>query len=219
MRQHWDQREGILLQAIPYLETRRILKVFTKDVGILSMMASSKKVPFATPFCRAEWVFRKSSGDIHSLKEGSLLDPLLHLRESYGKIQAAGSIASDLLRSQMANKASEGLYDLLLASFTHLAVNPQAVAQSFRLKLLQFEGLVQLQRGCMCCGAMASSLSGGESLCISHADNPKRQTFNQEEWQQLLTLGLARRFSEFASLLLSPAFLRKVSDLFFERIH
>ena len=218
MRQHWDQSEGILLQAIPYLENRRILKVFTKEVGMLSLIASSKKVPFATPFCKAEWVYRKSSGDLHSLKEGSLLDPLLHLRESYGKIQAAGSIACDLLRSQLANMSSEGLYELLLASFTHLAHNPQAVAQSFRLKLLQFEGLVHLQPGCMRCGAASSCLSGGESVCFHHADDLKRQSFSMEEWQLLLTLGLARRFSELASLHLSTSFLCKSSDLFFERI-
>ncbi len=219
MSEHWDQSEGILLQAIPYLENRRILKVFTKEMGLISLIASSKKVPFATPFCKAEWLFRKSAKDLHTLKEGSLLDPLLHLKESYETIQAASSMASDLLRSQLSHKAAAMLYELLLASFTHLANHPHAVAQSFRLKLLQFEGLLHLQTHCMRCEAFASSLSAGESVCRKHADAPKNQSFNPEEWQQLLTLGLARRFSELSPLLLTPSFLRKTADLFCERIH
>lgn len=212
MRKHWEEREGILLQSIPYLENRRILKVFTKDAGLLPLIASTKKAPFAIPFCRAEWVYRISSSDLHSLKDASLLDPMLSLKQSFDLIEAAGSIAGDLLRSQLPHKASHGLYELLLASLSHLPRNPKAVAQSFRLKLLQFEGLLRLQPSCVQCENPASTLAQGESVCTRHAANAA--AFSSNEWNLLLALGLARRFSEIGETQIPPSFAQKTKELF-----
>lgn len=211
MRKHWDQREGILLQSIPYLESRRILKVFTKDAGLLLIIAGTKKAPFASPFCRAEWVYRISSNELHSLKDSTLLDPMLRLKESFEMIEAASAIAGDLLRSQLPNKASHGLYELLLASLTHLPSNPKAIAQSFRLKLLQFEGLLRIQTTCTHCGAPATHLAEGESVCPRHASSAI--SFTPTEWALLLSLGLARRFSELSSLEIPALFAHKSKEL------
>lgn len=213
----WAHNEGILLQAIPYLEKRRILKVFTKDAGMISVIANLKNASFAIPFCRAEWTWRPTSGDLFSLKEISLIDPFQHLREDFSSLRAAGSIASDLLRSQHGSKPSANLYELLLASLSHLKKNPEAIAQSFRLKLLQCEGLVHLQDSCMRCSAPSSALADGESVCANHLSFRARSFF-PEEWRCLLILGLARRFSEFDSLALPTSFVKKMSDLFLERI-
>jgi DNA repair protein RecO len=215
----WEQHEGILLQAIPYLG-HRILKIFTPDAGLISLIAKHIKAGNAavtTPFCKAEWVYRKSKGEIHPLKDATLIDPLQQLREQYDTISSAGSIARDLLRSQLAGRAAQGLYELLLASFKHLPINPAAIALSFRLKLLQFEGLIRLEPKCMRCGASATHLSGGESLCASHA-NAGSFAFNDEEWRVLLALGLGRRFSEFASIQVTPKIDDQTDQMFAERI-
>ncbi len=221
MSTEWEKQEGILLQAIPYLGSHRILKVFTPDAGLLTLMAkyvNQKKAAHTTPFCRAEWVYRKTGGEMHPLKDATLLDPLHQLRENYEILFAAGSIAGDLLRSQLPHRSSQGLYELLLACLQHLTKSPAAIAQSFRLKLLQFEGLLRLQPTCARCPAAATHLSGGESLCSSHAAF-QSQRFETEEWEYLLTLGLGRRFSEFETIRPSPAFIEKTALLFSERIH
>ncbi len=189
MRRHWEMREGILLQSIPYLENRRILKIFTKEAGLLPLIASAKKAPFAIPFIKAEWVYRTTQTELHSLKDAALLDPFLTLKDTFSTLQAAGSIASDLLRSQLPNKASPALYDLLLASLAHIPLNPPAIAQAFRLKLLQCEGLLHLP---------------------CEAPHP----FTLEEWDLALHLGLARRFSELASLAIPAPFAKKTNDFF-----
>ncbi|MBF8263423.1 MAG: putative repair protein recO [Parachlamydiales bacterium] len=217
----WDRHEGILLQTIPYLGSHRILKIFTPDAGLISLMAKHIKTNNAavtTPFCRAEWVYRKSIGEIHPLKDFAMLDPLQELRESYNIISSAGSIARDLLRSQLPGRSAKSLYELLIASFRHLKTNPAAIALSFRLKLLQFEGLIRLEPHCMRCGAAANHLSGGESLCASHA-RPPSFALDDPEWGLLLKLGLGRRFSEFAALQPTPAFADITDRLFSERIH
>jgi len=221
MSYEWEKQEGILLQAIPYLGSHRILKVFTPDAGLLTLMAkyvNMKKAAHTTPFCRAEWVYRKSAGEMHPLKDATLLDPLHQLRTSYDILFSAGSIAGDLLRSQLPHRSSQGLYKLLLACLQHLPRSPAAIAQSFRLKLLQFEGLLRLQPTCARCPAAATHISGGESLCSSHA-SVQSQRFEQEEWECLLMLGLGRRFSDFEMIHPSPSLIEKTALMFSERIH
>lgn len=220
MSRDWNRHEGILLQAIPYLGSHRILKIFTPDDGLISLMAKHIKTnstAVTTPFCSAQWVYRKSAGEIHSLKDFSLLDPMQHLREQYNTIFSAGSIARDLIRSQMPGRTAKSLYDLLLASFRHLRSNPPAIALSFRLKLLQFEGLLRLEPFCLRCGAPANHLSGGESLCANHA-SPPSFALNGQEWKLLLNLGTGRRFSEFTDIQPTPAFADFTDRLFSERI-
>src|SRR5689334_15536883 len=149
MSNDWERREGILLQTLSHLGSHRVLKIFTGECGLISLFAKHinvKGTVWATPFCKAEWVFKRSSHkDLFTLKDATLLDPLLSLRERYDRIAAAGSIASDLLRSQYPHKTSHHLYALLNACLQHLPRNPEGIAQAFRLKLLQSEGLLQLQ--------------------------------------------------------------------------
>jgi DNA repair protein RecO (recombination protein O) len=221
MSNDWEKQEGILLQSIPYLGSHRILKVFTPDAGLLTFMAKhvrTKSAAATNPFCRSEWVYRKSRGDIYPIREAMLLDSLDELRKEYRTLVAAGSIANDLLRSQFPHRPAKGLYELLMASLKHLPKNPLAVAQSFRLKLLQFEGLVHLRPVCTLCDSPATHLSNGECLCIHHA-SPGSISLDRTEWELLLTLGLGRRFSEFKSLNVLSSFVEKSDRLFLERIH
>lgn len=220
MSSEWEKQEGILLQSIPHLDNR-ILKVFTPDAGLLTLIAKyvkTKNAAATTPFCRSEWVYRKSRGDIYSIKEATLLDPLDELRTEYRILKAAGSMANDLLRSQFSHRPARGLYELLIASLKHLPKNPIAVAQSFRLRLLQFEGLLHLRPRCALCDAPATHLSQGECLCSHHAA-PGSISFDRQEWEQLLTLALSRRFSDFEPLDLLSPFIEKTERLFLERIH
>jgi DNA repair protein RecO (recombination protein O) len=221
MSNDWEKQEGILLQSIPYLGNHRILKVFTPDAGLLTLMAKhvkTKNAAATNPFCRAEWVYRKSLGDIYPIKDATLLDPLDELRKEYRVLSAAGSMANDLLRSQFPQRPAKRLYELLIASLKHLPQNPLAIAQSFRLRLLQFEGLLHLRSCCMHCDNPATHLSQGECLCLHHA-LPGSTAFNGQEWEQLLMLGLCRRFSDFEQLNLPEPLIEKTERLFLERIH
>lgn len=132
-----ETTQGLLLQAIPYLGKKQILKVLAPDLGLLSFIAA-KNAP--APFCTGEWVYRKSEREIHSLHDFSLTDPLLHLRDSYLILSSAGQIAADLLRTQFPGK--KGPFDLAHACLKKLSLNPGAIAASFRLKLLIHEGLL-----------------------------------------------------------------------------
>ncbi len=165
---------GLLLQSIPYLGQKKILKIFTPEKGLLSFFASKTNLD---PFCLAEWVYRPTERDIHSLRDSTLLDPFLHLRESYPALLAAGSIAQDLLKTQMPNKKASELFELALLYFRKLPASPELLAASFRLKLLLHEGL------------------------LSSEPDP---AFSPPEWDQVHTLAFSRKISTILTLTAAP---------------
>jgi DNA repair protein RecO len=192
-----ERATGILLQAIPYLGRGKILKIFTPELGLLSLF--SKRISLSalgSPFCIAEWVYRKGTGDLHTFKDGTLLDGLLGLRQSYSHIEAASSIARDLLRSQLPGKNAKGLYELARSYLQKLPEfeRPEILSASFRLKLLLHEGLIAIENTCTHCAAQPSFLVGGESYCPAHSPSPV-SPFSRAEWETLHTLAYARQFS------------------------
>ena len=95
---------GILLQAIPYLGKGRIFKILTEEDGLITLIAKKPSLALISPFCIAEWVYQKRQRDIFTLTEYSLLDALLGLRQSYEALSTAGSMAQDLLQTQLPGK-------------------------------------------------------------------------------------------------------------------
>lgn len=217
-----EKTEGVLLCSIAYLGNQRILKILTPETGLITLLAKKKDpswTALTTPFCTAEWIYKKGREEIHLLKDGSLLDPFPLLRQNYETLLAAGSMAQDLLRSQFPSKRSADLYNLLLAYWKKLPSfpRPETLAASFKLKLLLGEGVLALQRECSLCKAKASCLSQGESYCPTHAP-PMHLSFSSPEWEILQTLAFGRQFSLFEGLFPLPSVLEKIEMLFNERM-
>ncbi len=212
---------GVLLRSFPYLANHRILKIFTPAKGLLSLIARNvhaTKSAWANPFCIAEWVIKSSTNtDLHSLHEASLLTPLLHLRESYSVMSSAGSIAQELLRSQLPGKPAPKLYELLIACLKYIALNPPGIKEAFRLKLLHHEGLIHLGDCCGKCDQQAEALLFGESVCLRHSGQAA-VVFNPAEWRLLMQLGSARRFTELQEVKIPLSFAEKMEKLFVERL-
>lgn len=178
--------QGLLLQSIPYLGRKKILKVFTPEHGLISLFAQKTTLD---PFALAEWVFRKTQKELYPLLDETLIDPLLHLRESYASLFAAGSIAQDLFRTQLPHKKAPELFDLLLIYLKKLPLAPELLSASFRLKLLLHEGL------------------------LSHDPDP---IFTSTEWQQIHTLAFSRSLSAIKTIESAP--YSKINLLFEARI-
>jgi len=215
-----EKSPGVLLQTIPYLGRQKILKVFMPEGGLVSLIVKSAHPSWnalTSPFCIAEWVYKKGQKEIYPLKDGSLSDGLLELRQNYEALLAAGSMAQDLIRTQLPSKSAPALYELFCVYLKKLIQfeKPAILAASFRLKLLQHEGLLSLQTGCTLCPSPAFHLHRGESFCLSHAPFPGI-LFTQEEWETLQVLSFARQFSILQSLNSIP--VEKISLLFNERI-
>lgn len=210
---HEIKTPGLLLQAIPYLGKQHILKVFTLEDGLVTLMAKSGH----SPFYIAEWVYRKKRSDIYTLQDSSLLDGLLDLRQNYETLCAAGRIAQDLLHSQLPCKKNTDLYALVCSYFKKLSTfsRPEVLVASFRMKLLLHDGLLSIQETCTTCKENACHLFQGESYCLTHGPTPGL-SFDADEWKQLLILSFARQFSLLQSLESLP--MEKIERLFKERL-
>ena len=180
-----EKISGLLLHAVPYLGRKKILKIFTPD-GLLSLISNSSKFP-TDPFCLAEWVYRKNQRELYPLVDATLFDSFHNLRQSLSTLTAAGSIAQDLLKTQMPHKASAELFQLASLYFKNLEMNPPILAASFRLKLLYHEGLL------------------GE----------EEKIFTAEEWEQVSVLAFGRKLSIIAGVTAIPP--EKIGALFLDR--
>ncbi len=161
-----EKTEGLLLQSIPYLGTQTILKVFTPELGLLSLIV--KKGIFQ-PFCIGEWVYIEKTQGLYPLKDASVFEHFLELRTSFAILSAAGKIGRALLQSQLPGKGG-GLYALAIAYLKKLPQfsHPETLVCSFFLKLLLHDGLLSLKkrgRGDFCADKPARIW--GDSLFLS----------------------------------------------------
>lgn len=139
--------EGLLLKAIPYLNDQKILKVLTPNDGLISLIAKKKHQKiFLDPFLLAQFVFRKGKSEIHTLLDCSLIDDLNEIRQNLETINAAASIAKDLLNTQLPGKSFPKLFALSCIYLQKIPKikNLKALQASFKLKLLIHEGLLNL---------------------------------------------------------------------------
>lgn len=214
-----EKAPGLLLQAIPYLGQKKILKVFTPHLGVISLITKKKQESaLLSPFCLAEWVYRKGRNDLYLLLDGSVSDSLFDLRKTYEALSSAGTIARDLIHLQMPGSFAAEMFVLTsmifqkMGSFEH----PGVLVALFRLKWLQHEGLLSLQANCSLCEKEALSLHEGESYCALHGQN-SRWVFTKEEWAQLNDLYTARTFSHLKNLKPLASLYPKIFSLFEER--
>ena len=184
-----EKTTGLLLQAIPYLERQKILKVLTAEHGLLTLVGDRKTSSIlSSPFVLAEWVYKTSARSMYPLKDGTLLDDLRSLKENFSRLTSAGQMASDLLKTQLPGKNAAEPLDLTLACLRKLPLftQPMVLNATFRLKLLLCEGMLH------------------EEELVS---------------PYLKTLGLSRSFQELASLPFNTEEIDKANVLFEQRFN
>lgn len=215
-----EKAPGLLLQAIPYLGQKKILKIFTPHLGVISLITKKKHDPaLLTPFCLAEWVYRKGSRDLYLLLDGSISDGLLDLRKTYEALFSAGLIARDLINLQMPGSFAAEMFALTVLIFQKMGSfqHPEVLVALFRLKWLQHEGLLSLHPNCSLCQSEAISLHEGESYCALHGKSA-RWVFTVEEWTHLNDLYTARTFTHLKNLKPFSSLYPKIFSFFEERV-
>jgi DNA repair protein RecO (recombination protein O) len=145
-----EKAEGIVLRSLEYRDRQRIITLFTKEEGIISLIVkhiSSKRstmLALTTPFTRGEYLYRRGRSELMPLEDATLLDEHLELRNRFESLQAAGELVQAILASQMPGKAAPILYGLFSAYLKQIAhfPKPDSAICSFLLKILKHEGLI-----------------------------------------------------------------------------
>lgn len=213
--------EGIILHAVPYGETNRIVTLFTKEAGVIAAIvyrATTKKaVPGATdPLACIELVATEGKGDLYSCRDISVIRQHLPLRKRLSSLRAGWAMAQLLRKSQLPHKPAPQLYALLegyleqIPSFS----SPEVLVQSFYLKLLRHEGHLEVSDGCSSCSSPLTEcfVGHGECFCRSHAP-PQAIPFLENELPIIRKLAYSRQYSELASLPFNPNLNSKVAQL------
>ena len=131
---------GIVLRSFNYKEKSRIISLYTRSSGVISLISRKAQPHLTTTLCYGEFLYSKGRSDLYSLKEGKSLNMHLPLRASFDLLQTASKMLQTILDTQFPEKPSPNLFDLLLTYLHHLPKNPDALYTSFLLKLLKHEG-------------------------------------------------------------------------------
>lgn len=222
---HEEKTEGIVLRSQDFKERHRIITLFTPQ-GLISLIVKSisrkntRLLSLTTPFCHAEYHYRRGNSELLRFHDGTILDDHFNLRQSLSSLQTAGALANAILTSQLPDKPSPALFVLYKSYHKQVPCfpNPAALLASFYLKLLKHEGLLTVTSHCASCEeAPACQLYNGESLCGRHNTQGAMQ-FLPAEWKLLLSLDNAQQFSALRSLTLPPPLSQKIGTLFLSRL-
>lgn len=220
-----QKEEGIVLKATDYKESSRIVSLFTKHSGMISLIVkrlSPRKptlINLTTPLCRAEFIYRKGRSSLFTFIDGSILDLHLPLRKSYLYLKTAGNCLKMIHTTQLPEKPAPKLYHLLSLSLKNMPLfsDPSALHCLFKLKLLKHEGLLSIDTLCSRCQKEPPKcLTQGEGLCARCAKTGG-VFLNQEEWQTLFKLLFARSFKELTCLKPS-SHLQKSIEICFQAV-
>ncbi|MBM3193531.1 MAG: DNA repair protein RecO [Chlamydiae bacterium] len=194
--------DALILKATPYEEDGKILKVFTKDAGLISVIVKKlrRKETFwqtlTSPLARGEFHLTRRQSDLYAINEASLIDAHFEIRNDLNKLDAACSILRAILFSQYPEKPSPELYQLTIIYLKKLKtfLHPINLSTSFQMKLLNYEGLFPETKE--------------ESVF----------NFTSDEWLILECLCHAKTFDLLESVTVSPELEAKARELFNSRI-
>lgn len=165
--------EGIIIVDRPYSETSKLLTIFTKEYGLINVMArGAKRVKSELRIASERLTFAKfniqyKNGKISNLINASIINNLRNIKTDINKISYVSYILE--LAEQVAKQHySENLYNLTLSAILKIndGYDGFVIMNIFEIKCLDYLGVMPVIDGCSLCGAKAniktlSSQNGG----------------------------------------------------------
>ncbi len=151
--------EGIVLGETNYSESSKILRVFTKDYGLISIMSKgcrnlksklrgiSSKMTYAD-FC----IYYKENG-ISTLISADCKDTLRNVFRNIDSISYA-SYLLELTEQVYKHSMESSIYDLLIATILKInqGFDSEILTCIYELKMLDYLGIRPMIDGCAICG-------------------------------------------------------------------
>lgn len=138
--------EGIVMKTVPYRDRDRVVTLFTEE-GLISVMMYRPKAGLAEMLTVGEYEVEKGKGELWKLKDGYVIRGQRQLCKTIPEMDVAGKMIQAILRTQMPEKATPGLYPFFRAYLSQVCgfKNLPNLLYSFYLKLLKHEGLLSAQ--------------------------------------------------------------------------
>ncbi len=221
MQHHTTQ--AIILKNLLFQDKKSIVTAYTLEHGLCHFMTkglSQKKshlFALTSPLMRVELHYKTSASEWLYLEDGRVLEDYVALKQSWEVFNLAASLCKILNDTLLPRSANMKIFHLLCAFFPHLphSKNPFGLTTHFLLKLLTFEGILKLSPTCHC-GKKAEGLQHGQSFCFSCKDPREPWAFDDEEFQEILTLIALKRYSEFDPFISSEQLFEKTKNYFYK---
>ena len=151
--------EGIVLGETNYSESSKILKVFTKEYGIISVMSKgcrslkSKLRGVSNKLSYANFHIHYKENGISTLIEADTIDTLKNIITDILNISYLSYIL-DLTEQVYKHSKSDEIYKILISIVNKIneGYDPSVLTIIYELKLLQFLGISPSIDGCSICG-------------------------------------------------------------------
>ncbi len=170
--------EGFVLNESNYGETSKILNIFTKELGTISLLSKGcKKIKsdlkaVSQKFTYAKFQINYKKDKLSILINGDIIDPLFNIKTNIEKISYLNYI-SELVSQVVKQSTYKGIYNLFLAAILKIneQYDPIVITNILELKLLDYLGVSPVFDGCIVCGnekvITLSSYKGGY-VCKNH---------------------------------------------------
>jgi DNA repair protein RecO (recombination protein O) len=222
--------EGIVLSTRPFSESSKILTLYTKSAGRLSILVKggrkgTKKFPGGLETLNQVEVqyYYKAGRELQAFKNADLLNAFLNVRNDLGRTYTALSLAETVLRTTLDDDTNENLFNSLLAILSCLN------EQSQKPWTIRWKGLLEICRnlgfgiqleGCQTCGGKSGlvgfNLASGGFICEKELLNqPGVITSTGEIWAILRFLDKCP-LDATGRAMISPATGRRIERLFLE---
>lgn len=216
--------EGIIVNALPFRNYDCILTLFTPLEGLVKFFVrgaySSKKgggSGITTPLSVVEVTYTRGRGDLYSCIEINVINHHLPLRHNLATLEAACEMLQALFATQQPGKTAPELYQLLLMYLQKLpqVLLPQVISNSFKLKLLRYEGMLAFLSHCSICAELLGDtwIHENEAYCSAHTPS-EALSLTKEEREFVEILAFCRDFSFLAKMSISGLLCQKIHKLF-----
>ena len=168
--------EGIVVGETNYSESSKILQIFTKDYGLISVMSKgsrnikSKLRGISNKLSYANYDISYKENGISTLIDGSCVNTLRNIITDIEKITYLSYIL-DLTIQVYKHSSSKEIYPILISIIKKLdeGNDPDVLTFIYELKLLEFLGIKPNVDECSICGntknILTISVSDGGYIC------------------------------------------------------
>lgn len=155
--------EGIIVSETMYGETSKILKIFTKEEGIISVMAKGVKSmksrlrPFTMKFTYGFFHVYYKEDKLSILKDVDLIDYFKNIKSDLVKMGYLGFITE--LSTQVYKESLDNeIYDLYIKVIKkmELGMNPLVLTNILEIKYLDYIGVGLRLDNCVSCGSTSN---------------------------------------------------------------
>ena len=217
------QCRAVAVSSFNYRDYDRIVTFYSDAFGIIKAIVhganrpkSSKRI-FCEPLTYLELVIRLKKGDIHSFKEGKIINAHLDLRNSYDHLAVAMKLLEITSKTQLPGDPSERVFNLLLSTLKKIPSfkNPWILESFFILKILIASGQWTLQSKCSRCHKPLDEFYYSHNGYYCKSCSPTMQLkFDGSEILTLTQLIQERSFTALNEINLSKNLQDKIEKLF-----